>query len=252
MSWCGNYRIIHQLPHNLVAQGEKAGKWSNIIAVIDDNGEIRQSARQQVEAGLLNRTSVVTERKQYSPQCRAKVMHDVVKKGMTVKDAAEKHGVDNKTIYVWKKIYQTEGRLRRKKRAENYSTVDLSQYPVLVTAKTNPNMTYKELKAWLLHEHGVRCSEGKIRRYLLKHQVTRPRNQQKSTTTFPEPVVVKPRLSTGNFSANTNGHVGDVINIANDMPTRVLNKLLQETMLYWQGFLQHFGNLNRCPHRSCR
>ena len=76
-----------------------------------------------------------------------------------------------KPFYVWKKTYETTGRLTRKKRAENYSTVDLSQYPILVTAKVNPSMTYQELKAWLLQEHGVQCSVGKIRRYLVKHRV---------------------------------------------------------------------------------
>ena len=238
-----HYRKLHQLPHKRVDPIQKVGKWSNITKVIDDNGEIRPSARQQVEAGLLQRTAVVAARKQYSSEHRAKVMHDIVKNGMKVKDAAKKHNVDVKIIYVWKKIYQTEGRLRRKKRAENYATVDLSQYPLLVTAKVNPNMTYKELKTWLWQEHGVQCSIGKIRRYLLKHQVTRTDRRKKSTAKFPVSTRLKPRLNAASDQESALGQERDVIKIAHQLPSQVLNKLQHEMSLYWHGFLQYFGTL---------
>ena len=238
-----NYRKTHQLPHKRVNPIQKVGKWSNITKVIDDNGEIRPVARLQVESGLLQRTAGDQGGKQYSPQQRTNVMHDIVKKGMTVKDAAKKHDVNEKAIYVWNKTYQTTGRLQRKKRAENYSTVDLSQYPVLVTAKNNPSMTYQELQAWLLQEHKVQCSVGKIRRYLLKHGIPRQLKRQQPPLTFPAPIVFKPKLNRGTSRDRANVVVHDPLNISKQIPSRVLNQLLHEMISYWQGFLQHFGTL---------
>ena len=61
-------------------------------------GEIRPSARQQVEAGLLKRSAEDQAGKQYSPQQRTNVMHDIITKGMSVKEAATKHDVNEKAI----------------------------------------------------------------------------------------------------------------------------------------------------------
>ena len=248
------YRLKHDLPHNCKDKGKKSGDWAKIEAVIDENGQIRPSARAQVEAGLVVKDTAEQAGKHYSNRFRTKMVYKVVKDGMSVKAVSKKYDVDGKTIYYWVGQYKKEGRLTRKKRAKNRVKFVLSDYPLLEAARSYPELHCYALKIWLENNHQLNCSVKRIQDYLLSHHIKRPLGDKKSaqkilSSAAPEHYIIAECAKNDASDVPMSSSWKVRLKWLKDgIPWRVKAKLVTEVISYWKTFRQCFGSIK--DHRD--
>ena len=243
------YRIKHDLPHNCKDKGKKGGDWKKITAVIDNNGQIRPSARAEVEAGLLINVPAAQGGKQYSNAFRKKMVYKIVKEGLSVKEVCQRYDVDDKIVYYWIGQYKKAGRLTRKKRAKNQLKFFLSDYPVLEAARSFPELTCYALKLWLQENHQLNCSVKRIQEYLLSHHVKRPHGSKKSalkalSTAAPDHYIISEYTKGDDQDTPmSSAWLTRLKWLNDDIPWRVKAKLMKEMISYWKSFRQCFGGI---------
>ena len=242
------YRIKYNLPYNRKDKGKKGGDWAKITEVIDDNGQIRPLARARVESELLLHLPEVRGKKHYPSAIRRTVVYKI-KNGMSVKEASETFDVNIKIIYKWLKLYDTEGRLTRKKRAKNRVFFDLADYPVLAMARSYPELSCNALKLWLLQNHQLKCSVQQIKDHLTKHHVNRPIGTKKSAEKLFASVTPDHYTLTtfaeleSQADAESSSLVARLKRSEDGLPWRLKFKLMKETTNYWQTFRVHFAGM---------
>ena len=252
------YRLKHNLPHNCKDKDKKGGDWSKIKAVIDDNGQIRPSARAEVEAGLLDHVPVTRGGKQYSDTFRKKIVYKIFKEGLSVKEVCERYDVSDKIVYYWVGQYKKEGRLTRKKRAKNRPKFLLSEYPLVAVARSYPELNCYALKLWLQKNHKLNCSVKRIQEYLLTHHIKRPHGSKKSglkalSTAAPDHYIIAEYAKHDEPDDTVSSSWMTRLKLLDDgIPFRVKAKLMKEVISYWKSFRQCFGGIKdpRTGHKN--
>ena len=249
-----SYRIKHNLPRNCKDKGKQGGDWAKVTEVIDENGEIRPTARADFEAKLLTTASDDRDGKHYSAVFRKKVVYKVINGELSVKEACEKFDLYDKTLYYWISLYKKEGRLTRKKRAKNRLTFDLADYPILAMARSYPELSCYALKIWLMENNQLNCSVKRIQEHLTSHHVKRPLGTkplaEKQLASIAKELYSVEELAKVEqpIDVELSSQDHPLMQLNDDLPLRVKALLVKEVIKYWKLFHQCFGKLT--DHRT--